>query len=108
MNVHRLYIPTDRGLTNLELDEYAGRLGIELFRGVVMRDTLPNKPRHRESGIVNLNTSREARCRWVCYYKDGKRRIYFYSFGQVTPMEIQSYLNTKEECERLLSSEIQA
>ena len=34
----------------------------------------------------------------VCYYKDGKRRIYFDSFGQVTRMEIQRYLKTKEEC----------
>ena len=34
MNVYGLHIHTDRELTNLELDEYVGRLGIEHFRGV--------------------------------------------------------------------------
>ena len=56
MNVYGLHIPTDRGLTNLELDEYLERLWIEHFRSVLMSD----KPRHREYGIVNLNTLREA------------------------------------------------
>ena len=98
MNVYGLHIPTDRGLSNLELDKYVERLEIEHFRSVFTRDTLPDKPRHRECGIVNLNTSREAGSHWVCYYKDGKRRIYFDSFGQVTPMEIQRHLKTKEEC----------
>ena len=84
-----LHIPIDTGLTNLELDEYAGRLNIEHFRGVFMRDTLPQKPQPLECGIVNLNTSREPGRHWVCYFKDGNRRIYFDSFGQVTPPEIQ-------------------
>ena len=35
----------------------------------------------------------------MCYYKDSDRRIYFDSFGQVTPMEIQKYLKTKREFE---------
>ena len=44
-------------LTNLDLTEYAHRLGIKYFRGVLMRDALPKKPRHQECGIVNFNTS---------------------------------------------------
>ena len=36
----------------------------------------------------------------MCYFKDGmKRRIYFDSFGQMTPAEIQKYLKTKKEYE---------
>ena len=71
----------------MELHEYVERQGIEHFRSVFMGYTLPDKPRHRECGIVNPNTLREVGSHWVCYYKDGKRRIYFDSFGQVTSME---------------------
>ena len=39
MNVYGLQIVDGRGLTNIELDEYAKRLGIEHFQGVFMRDT---------------------------------------------------------------------
>ena len=91
-------IPEDKGLSNLELSAYVERLGIENFRGVFMRDTLPRKAYERECGIVNMNTSRQAGSHWVCYFKDGmKRRIYFDSFGQITLMEIQKYLKTRRE-----------
>ena len=37
---------------------------------------------------------------WTCYFKDeNKIRIYFDSFGQVTPVEIQKYLKTSKEFE---------
>ena len=64
-----------------------------------MLDTLPHTPYHQECGIVNLNTSREPESDRVCYFKDRKKmRIYFVSFGlgQVTPIEIQKYLKTRE------------
>ena len=97
MKVYGLDIPSGKGLTNVDLQEYARRLGIKLFRGVYMRDTLPEKPTRQECGIVNLNTSDEQGNHCVCYSKDGSTRIYFDSFGQVTPMEIQRYLKTKRE-----------
>ena len=62
-----------------------------------MRDTLPQEPKDKECGIVNFNRSNEPGSHWVCYYKNGNRRIYFDSFGQVTPKEIQKYLKTKTE-----------
>ena len=62
-----------------------------------MRDTLPEIPHQKECDIVNLNTSMEKGSHWICYYKDGKQRIYFDSFGQVTPREIQKYLKTNKE-----------
>ena len=60
MNVFELTIPTDKGLTNVDLLFYAKKLGIKHFRGVYMRDSLPKKPRKIECGIINLNTSHKA------------------------------------------------
>ena len=100
MEVYGLHIPDTKGLTNIDLYKYAKKLNIEEFRGVFMRDTLPHTPYPKECGIVNLNTSRESGSHWVCYFKDDDQkntRIYFDSFGQVTPMEIQRYLKTREE-----------
>ena len=100
MKVYGLNIPSDKGLTNFELEEYPKRLGIKHFLGVYMRDIFPRAAHHNECGIVNFNTSHQPGSHWVCYFKDGmKRRIYFDSFGQVTPAEIQKYLKTKEEHE---------
>ena len=100
MKVYGIDIPDGKGLTNFDLREYARELGIDHFRGVFMRDTLPKStPHHQECGIVNLNTSHEPGSHWICYFKDHAKRIYFDSFGQITPMEIQRYLKTKKEFE---------
>ena len=96
MDVFGVYIP-DKVLTNYDLIEYVIKLKIPNFRGVFMRDTLPKVPHKVECGIVNLNTSKEKGSHWVCYYKNGARRIYFDSFGQITPIEIQNYLKKKNE-----------
>ena len=96
MDVFGLFI-SNKALTNYDLLEYATRLNIPHFRGVFMRDTLPQRPHKIECGIVNLNTSAEKGSHWVCYYKNGKKRIYFDSFGQITPLEIQNYLKTRSE-----------
>ena len=97
MKVYGLDIPDDKGLTNFDLCEYAKKLKIEHFCGVFMRNSLPEFARHKECGVVNLNTTAEKGSHWVCYFKDKKRRIYFDSFGQITPIEIQKYLKTKGE-----------
>ena len=55
-----------------------------------MRDRRPNVIHHKECGIVNLNQSDEPGSHWVCYYKDGTHRIYFDSFGQVTPWRFKN------------------
>ena len=90
MKVYGWNIPDNKGLTNLDISEYARKLGIQNFRGVFMRDTLPRGvASHKECGIVNFNTSQQPGSNWVCYFKDGiKRRIYLDSFGQTTPVEI--------------------
>ena len=78
---------------------YVRRLRIPNFCGVKMRDELPSKPRKIESGILNLNTSYEAGSHWVAWYKDGKERYYFDSFGEPPPIEMMQYLKSNRELE---------
>ena len=44
-------------LTNLDLEELVKELKIKDFRGVFMRDGLPQEPLPSEVGIVNLDSS---------------------------------------------------
>ena len=96
MDVFGLNLP-NKVLTNFDLLDYAKQLNIPYFKGVFMRDTLPRKPNKIECAIVNLNTSVQKGSHWTCYFKKGQLRIYFDSFGQVTPTEIQDYLKSKNE-----------
>ena len=64
-----------------------------------MRDALPLHPFNIESGIVNLNTSSPPGRHWVCCYRNKTYRIYFDSYGQISPVEIQRYLETGIEFE---------
>ena len=54
MHIFNVSMP-DRPLTNTELSTNARELEIPHFRGVFMRDTLPQYPFNIECGIVNLN-----------------------------------------------------
>ena len=65
-----------------------------------MRDTLPQYPLNVECVIVNFNTSNQTGSHWVCYYRNKNGRIYFDSYGQITPVEIQRYLKTGSEFDR--------
>ena len=85
------------GLSNFDILKIAKHLEIPNFKGVFTRDQLPEKIGNRESGIVNFNTSKEPGSHWVAYFRDGSKKIYFDSFGQVIPTEIQKYLKTKDE-----------
>ena len=85
------------GLTNFDIIKLVQPLQIPNFKGPFMRDELPSTPQHQECGIVNFNKSTEPGSHWVCFLKDGDKRIYFDSFGQKAPTEIQKYLKTKEE-----------
>ena len=85
------------GLTNFDIIHLVKHLNIPNFKGVFMRDELPEQPDEKECGIVNFNKSSEPGSHWVAYYKDGNERIYFDSFGCVAPIEIQKYLKTTKE-----------
>ena len=99
MRVFNISVP-DKPLTNIELVRYARLLKIPDFRGVFMRDTLPQYPLNVEFGIANFNTSNQPGSNWVCYYRNKNERIYFDSYGQITPVEIQRYLKTGSEYDR--------
>ena len=96
MEVYGIKIP-EKALSNFELVKYVKILKIPNFRGVFMRDNLPKIPETVENGIVNFNTMDQPGSHWVAYFKQGTKRIYFDSFGQVTLQEIQNYLKTEGE-----------
>ena len=97
MKVFELDIPSDRALTNFDLISYIKKLGVPYFRGVFMRDELPKMKHLVECGIMNFNKSNELGSHWVCYVPNRNDRIYYDSFGQITPLELQKYLKTVAE-----------
>ena len=50
-----------------------------------MRNALPNRVRHSECGIVNLDDEQGAGTHWVAYRKRGSIVEYFDSFGNLQP-----------------------
>ena len=99
MKVFELNLDADEGLTNIDLLRYIDELKVPKFRGVFMRDELPEKPNPVECGIVNLSTHEQMGTHWVCYARIQNTRMYFDSVGRKTPLEIQYYLKTSEEFE---------
>lgn len=84
-------------LFDSDLSRYVDILRIPHFRGVLMRDELPNKPLDVECGILNLNTHTQRGSHWICWYKWGKDRYFFDSFGEAPPLELLKYLKTSAE-----------
>ena len=97
--MHQTTVLPNSTMYDSDILNYVRRLRIPNFRGVKMRDELPSKPRKIESGILNLNTSYEAGSHWVAWYKDGKERYYFDSFGEPPPIEMMQYLKSNRELE---------
>ena len=65
-----------------------------IFRGVFLLDTLPKKPNKKECGIVNFDKSVGPGTHWVAWYKNGKTKIYFDSYGVQPPLEVIKYLGS--------------
>ena len=80
-----------------DLINYAKKLKIPYFIGVMMRDELPPHPKLNECGILNLNTHLQQGSHWICWYKKGKMRYYFDSFAEPPPSELLTYLKTSME-----------
>ena len=64
-----------------------------------MRDTLPEKRKEVEVGIVNLDSSDNNGTHWVCYKVNKKELYYFDSFGLDPPAEIIHYLKENKHNE---------
>ena len=59
-----------------------------------MRDTLPKKAKINECGIFNLDSSSDDGTHWVMWFKKGKDKFYFNSYGVQPPSELIAYLNS--------------
>ena len=95
MNIRDLLVERygDKPLTNFDIVKHAR--SIRNFRGVFMRDELPEKLHNVECGIVNLDESDNAGTHWVAYYVGNHARCYFDSFGLDPPIELTRYLGRK-------------
>ena len=85
-------------LSNFDIERIVNELKIPNFRGVYMKDELPKKIKVNECGIVNLQNSDENGSHWICYYKKGKLKYYFDSYGLDLPNELKSYLKSPIYC----------
>lgn len=85
-----------RPLNGEELLRYGKSL--RYFRGVFMRDSLPERVGKNESGIVNLDNSSGAGTHWVCYRKLGSVVYYYDSYGNLRPpKELLNYWRSSGE-----------
>ena len=91
ISIKNVMLP-NKPLNNFELEDTVNRLKIPCFRGVFLLDTLPKKPNKKEGGIVNFDKSGGSGTHWVAWYKNGKNKIYFDSYGVQPPTEVINYL----------------
>ena len=87
ISIKNVILP-NKPLNNFELEDAAKRLKIPSFRGVFLLDTLPKKLNKKECGIVNYDKSGGPVTHWVAWYKNGKTKIYFDSYGVQPPIEV--------------------
>ena len=91
ISIKNIILP-NKPLNNFELEDAAKKLKIPNFRGVFLLDTLPKKPNKKQCGIVNFDKSCGPGTHWVAWYKNGKTKIYFDSYGVQPPIEVINYL----------------
>lgn len=71
-------------------------INIPFFRGVFMRDELPEFPLQLECGVINLDSSTNAGTHWVAYGKINDYVEYFDSYGNLKPpQEFVKYMGEK-------------
>ena len=93
ISIKNVILP-NKPLSNFELEDAAKKLKIPSFRGVFLLDTLPKKPNKKECGIVNFDKSSGPGTHCVAWYKNGKCKIYFDSYGVRPPLEVVEYLGS--------------
>ena len=84
----------NKPLSNLEIIDAAKKLSLSGFRGVFLRDTLPTKTKLNECGILNFDSSSGDGTHWVMWFKKGKDKFYFNSYGMQPPSELIAYLES--------------
>ena len=91
ISIKNVILP-NKPLNNFEMEDAEKKLKIPSFRGVFLLDTLPKKPNKNECGIVNFDKSGGPGTHWVAWYKNGKNKIYFNSYGVQPLNEVIRYL----------------
>lgn len=81
-----------QSLSNFDIERAAR--SIPHFRGVFMRDGLPQSTWSKECGVVNLDSREGPGTHWVAYHKEGPSAVYFDSYGLDPPQELSQYLNS--------------
>ena len=84
----------NKPLSNLEIIDAAKKLPLDGLRGVFLRDTRPTKTKLNECGILNLDSSSGDGTHWVMWFKKGKDKFYFDSYGVQPPSELIAYLKS--------------
>ena len=93
ISIKNVILP-NKPLSNFELENAVRKLNIPSFRGVFLLDKLSKKPNKKECGIVNFDKSGGLGTHWVAWYKNGKTKIYFDSYGVRPPIEVVEYLGS--------------
>ena len=75
----------NKPLSNLEIIDFAKKLSLYGFRGLFLRDTLPTKTKLNECDMLNLDSSSGDGAHWVMWFKKGKDKFYFDSYGVQPP-----------------------
>lgn len=88
-------LPKNRPLNELDIIKYTNHL--PHFRGVFMRNNLPNQCYQKECGIINLDDVDGPGTHWVAYHKNNNITYYFDSFGNLRPpQEFIKYLGSSK------------
>ena len=93
INVEGIVLP-NVPLSNFQIIDAAKKMKIKNFRGVFVRDQLPEETRSKECGILNLDDSDGRGTHWVSWYKKGNLKIHFDSYGLPPPVELINYLKS--------------
>lgn len=64
---------------------------IKSFRGVYLRDNLPDSPKRVEIGILNLDSIENNGTHWTLFSNNVDNCYYFDSFGHRPPKELMEY-----------------
>ena len=81
----------NKPLSNFEIQDAIKKLGVSGFRCVFVRDTLPNKPKRTECGILNLGDSSGNGTHWVAWLKKKKpRKLLLRQFRHSTTSRIDN------------------
>lgn len=79
-------------LSQYDLLDLVERFEIPYFKGIFMRDDLPDYLWKEECGIMNLDILKGKGTHWTSWYKKGDICFYFDSFGLPASNEFHVYM----------------